>query len=223
MAPATFLPFLPFLVVPAVLAIIALSVYWQLKRAQKLRESFKALAPRLGMAFIEGQDLLNTMQRPGAPKPNSFASFLVRSLSPWRMEGQRQGTKVSIFSERRGSGKNSTVYTIVRAEHPEPAQATMRVYPEGGFEKFTKSVFNLQDVQIGEEHFDKSFMVEAADPVQAKLFLTPERRERLLAVQKQTGSIVLTDKHVQFEKAGLITDEQKLRSILDAVVSAAIV
>lgn len=206
-----------------VLGFIALMVYWQLKRAEKLRELFKALAPRLGLNFVEGQNLPGARPlKPGA-KPNAFASFLLKTLSPWRMEGQRQGAGVLIFSERRGSGKNATTYTIVRAEHPEPAAGTLRVYHEGGFEKFTKSVFNLQDVQIGDEQFDKSFMVEAADPVHAKLFLTPERRERLLAVQKQTGGIVLTDKHVQFEKPGLITDEQKLRTILEAVTSVATV
>lgn len=214
MAQASFLSFL----LP--LFIIALVVFWTIKRTQKMREHLRQIAPRLGLRFLEGQELISAIQRSGGT-PTGPVSFLVKSLSPWRMEGQRMGTTVSIFPERRGGGKNSTTYTIVRAELTEPASGTLHVYPEGAFERFSKNFLGAKDLQIGDERFDRAFMVNAVDPEAARAFLGPDRREKLMRALT-AGPIVMTDKFIQFEKAGLITDEQKLRAILETVVSAAV-
>jgi hypothetical protein len=218
MASATLLPFL---LVPVPLIIIALVVYWQLKRAAQMRELMKRIAPRLGLQFLEGQQLISAVQQRGGTPITAPVMFLIKALSPWRMEGQRMGMTVSIFPERRGSGKNSTTYTIVRAEFSEPVPGTIHVYPEGAFERFSKNFLGSQDIQTGDERFDSAFMIGASDPAGAKAFLTPDRREKLLRALA-VGPIVMTEKFVQFEKAGVITDEQKLRSILEAVAAAAL-
>lgn len=205
-----------------VFGIVVLAVYWQVYRAKKMRELLKALAPRLGLRFLEGAELLASLA-PGRQVPsNAFVTFLIKSLSPWRMEGQRSGLVVSIFPERRGSGKNSTTYTIVRAEFGTPASVSVLLLPEGGFERFAKSVFNMQDIEIGDERFDRAFMIRGEDPAGVKLFLDPERREKFLHLKEKHQLVRITEKFVQYEKAGTIVDEQKLRTVLEDVTAAAL-
>lgn len=147
--------------------------------------------------------------------PLAMKKFLLAQM-PWRLSGLYNGVKVMVYPESRSSGKSSTTYTIVRAFYKNPLSYKLTAAHEGFFTKLGKSLFGMQDVEIGDAVFDPLVRIKTSDEYAAKdLFSRSETRNAMIDALTFNAGIRAENSFIHFEKVGVITDTDTLRTILD--------
>lgn len=223
------------LVIPLVFFAIAIPLGWLAlsfarRSAAADREKARNLALALGLEYGEGRDPVEDIVPEGSPGHEKATEFFrkfplfgfLSALAPWRVSGERGGVRVEIFPETRSSGKSSTTYTVARAWLREPAGQELRIAREGFFTKVGKTLFGLQDVEVGDAVFDQAVRIKAKDPLQAKLLLDRlEVRERVLALLEAQPGAFVTSTYAHWEKQGTKLDEAELGGVLDLLVPVA--
>jgi len=221
--------------VPAVFVLCSIlfgvgGLYFGVRRTKRQRERAERAALELGLDFSSGEEAILAAYggKEGDPslklweKQPAFLKKLFSALGPWRLVGKRDGIDVAVYEETRSSGKSSTTYTVVRAYYPEPLPFELRVAKEGFFAKVGKSLFGLQDVEIGDPEFDTEFRVKTGDPLQAKLRLDrPETKRAFLEALRAYPAFRAERAFVHYERVGIHTDAEELRPVLGLLVPAA--
>jgi hypothetical protein len=104
------------------------------------------------------------------------------------MRGTLRGLPVRVYWEQRGGGKQPYVITVLKVELGADVPIGLAISNEGMFAKASK-LAGAQDLQIGDDAFDKTFLVRAADEDEAREHLAPaHRREALLELRSLKGS-----------------------------------
>lgn len=115
-------------------------------------------------------------------------------------------------------GKNN-VYTTYSVQYPARTRP-FRLSREHAFSGFAK-MFGAQDVEIGDNRFDASFMVKAQDPGSLATYLTPSRRTELLSYAASNRSMVATESTVEAGYRGSDNRTDRIISRVRRIVSVA--
>jgi len=187
----------------------ALAIWFALNWKNKNREHARGLASDLGLQYSEGLDAAEaTAHEQGrenySAKLEALPPFLRKLLdkfAPWRISGEYGGVPVRIFPETRSTGKSSTTWLVVRALFRDTIPYKLRAGKESFFDKVGKTLFALQDVEVGDFAFDEAIRIKASDPVAATvLFSRPETRATLLNLISLWPGAVVTSECIQWER-----------------------
>jgi len=187
----------------------ALAIWFALNWKSKNRERARELALNLGLSYSEGLEAaeataLERGHENYSAKMEALPPFLRRLLdkfAPWRISGEYSGVQVRIFPETRSTGKSSTTWLVVRALFRDTIPYKLRAGKESLFDKLGKTLFGLQDVEVGDFAFDEAIRIKASDPVSASLlFSRPKTREALLSLLSVWPGVVVTSECIQWER-----------------------
>jgi hypothetical protein len=99
------------------------------------------------------------------------------------LQGTLQGLPVRVYWEQRGSGKHRYTVTVFQVELGADAPIGLIISNEWMFAKASKLI-GAQDIQIGDDVFDKTFMIKAMDEHETRAYFGPaHRREALLELR----------------------------------------
>lgn len=193
-------------------------------------EQIRMTASLLGLELKEGLDAVKELYdeegqarfAAGLAKlPKPILRFLAMGAQ-WRLEGEREGVRVSIHAEARQSGKNSTTYTVVRAYAEDDAGFALSVTREGAFFKLGKALFGLEEVQLDDPELDPKVKIKAQDASSARALLCrDEVRRSLLDLCAIKGDFRLSRDRIQWERQGVLTDAAELGAVLDLLLPIA--
>lgn len=108
------------------------------------------------------------------------------------IEGERAGAKFSLveckLTDERGSGKNRRTVTVfegilLHIAYPERFLGRTLLARSGTWKWGKRSWKDLQEVQLVSVELDKAFTVYSNDQVEARALLTPDKMERLIAIE----------------------------------------
>ena len=98
-----------------------------------------------------------------------------------------RGFGVNIYLIKKGSGKNSSVYTVLDVSLQTGKPFQFHIY-EAGLISGLGKIFGMQDIEIGDENFDRKFVIKSSDPDMISSFLTPQVRDMFInAADKYTN------------------------------------
>ncbi len=187
-------------------AFVVFAIYMQ----KKTVAAMKVLAAELGYEFVSG----------ASPRTDgsAFLADLAESFSGWRIEGSEGGSRVRIYTVSRGSGKSRTTFTIVEMALPSRTRGRFSVAREGVFSKIGKAVFKTQDIQIGDEAFDKAVMVKGDDEEAIRSLLSSSTlRDAILRAIQAYPLLRVVEDAVHFECQGVFKDAAFYRPVLQAM------
>jgi hypothetical protein len=170
--------------------------------------AMKKVAAELGYEFSgSGSDV--------SPDVPPILSGLASAFGSWRIEGREGGSRVRIYTISRGSGKSRTTYTVVDMSAPSPVPGTLKIAREGFFSKIGKTVFGTQDIQAGDEAFDKAVIVKGSDEAAIKNLLSSSTfRDSILRAISAYPTLEIANGELKVERQGLIKDIGFYRSLI---------
>jgi len=104
------------------------------------------------------------------------------------MVGQKDGIDVLIGERMVGSGKNQTVVTTLTLS-PTPFDFDFKIGKEHIFSKMGKGL-GLKDVEVGDEKFDKRFLLKSKDPDKLKMLIDYNIQADLKAIDADLKSSI---------------------------------
>lgn len=116
---------------------------------------------------------------------------------------------VHVHGEVTGEGDPPATFAQLSARVPGATGLKLRVYRNYLYAQFGR-VVGIQDLVLGDPHFDRNFIVKSNDPHYAKLWLSPVARNMMLAApdycfeidsERATATTHLADDPVQLEAA----------------------
>ena len=190
--------------------------------AKKRREKMEDLAKELGLEFQvsnRGKTILDQVTESKQIGPNSqgVIQLLFSVFSDWKINGNFRDNFVEIYTETRGSGKSKSTYTIIFLKAKQPLAFKMEITPQGVFQGLFIKLFRMEDIQVGDEKFDKKFVIKGDNPEEIKkLCKDPTFQESIYKLMEEDGYRILHN-GIYFEKLGVITDslfyKQKLETM----------
>ncbi len=109
--------------------------------------------------------------------------------------------------------------TSLHVRYPRPLQIGFNIYPELSIYKVAK-IFGFQDIKAGHTDFDKAYVVKAKNIQVAKMKMTPEFCIQMVALDKHTHAISLTDEEMKMTLNQVLGDTNSLKSYIEAMISA---
>ena len=135
-----------------------------------------------------------------------------------RLTGTLGEIDVEVDVITRGSGNSRRPYTRFRVGYPDRGER-FKLTRETGFTRFAK-LFGAEDVQVGDDAFDRSFKVKADDPNRLLSFLTPALRATLLRLAAAYPSVVIEHDGIRVEHGGLPRRASDLTTTIRRLASA---
>ncbi len=203
------------------------------------REKMRAVALKLGLAYEDGEAAIRAKLATAGPEADgpssaqlanlnrglqgdSFVGKLIRFLAPWRITGTLYGRSVLLEPFTRGSGKSSQAYTRVSVFYHRPLGIELQVGPEGFIDRLLRPVYSGQDIQLGDENSDNKLMVRGSNEQAVRGALAdPQTRQAIIALTSNYMYAAALDDRAVAELRGTISDEKKLRAMLDAAHAVA--
>lgn len=132
------------------------------------------------------------------------------ALSPYMPElyGEYDGRKLRLYFYRVGSGKNTTYWTALEIEVDNRSQQTLKIYKENFFSKIGKA-FGGQDIEVGNERFDKELILKSSSEEFIKALLGPAVQEQFLRIwveRRPAGTLTLEGNVLKYVEMGLINN-----------------
>jgi hypothetical protein len=113
--------------------------------------------------------------------------------------GEMNGMTVRADAQVHGWGKHRHVVMTIEVEYPHAAPSGLLLTGEGLWAK-AKKLVGAQDIQIGDEEFDRAFLIQGDDEAQVREFLRPKRvQQMLLQMSRAYPSIVYDRQGVRLE------------------------
>ena len=134
---------------------------------------------------------------------------------------ERRGTFVLQHRDTftRGAGKSRQTYTRIVLFVNNQTSAYLALYQESVFSKIGK-FFGMQDVQVGDEDFDRRFIIKSRpENYVVGLLMTGDLRQKLL--EARSVNIELDGRELHFEQIGFLTKQDYLRSVFDLLSDVA--
>lgn len=157
---------------------IGFFAFWLIKKSfTNLNNQLSILARNLGLHYN---------------KPSSNWDFIWGKYPT--IEGNIKGIPFYGYMYSKGSGKNQVTYTAftLTLEGKNLTGKSLTVYKEGFFSKIGKA-FGGQDIQIGNEDFDKNYIIKSNDEFFAKKALHLKVRQILLRKMPNMGGVLLLE------------------------------
>jgi len=206
-----------------------LAIWFALNWKNKNRERARGLASDLGLSYSEGLEAAESAAQEQGRESYSaklealppFLRKLLDKFAPWRIFGEYGGVPVRIFPETRSTGKSSTTWLVVRALFRDTIPFKLRAGKESIFDKVGKTLFGLQDVEVGDYVFDEAVRIKASDPTSASvLFSRPETREAILNLISSWPGAVVTSEFIQWERIIGKKAMEEVPAVLDLITAA---
>ncbi len=124
------------------------------------------------------------------------------------------------------NGKTSTVYTRMRAPFVDPEGFRFTIYREGIFSDVGKW-FGMQDIEIGDEAFDRDFILKSNQELKLRELLGSSRIRELINQQPQIYFAVKDDEgffrssfpegvdELYFLVVGIVKDVERLKLLYE--------
>jgi hypothetical protein len=159
---------------------------------RQTRENWRQAAEQLGLRF-QGKGLLESK----------------------KIEGTLGNSFVTLDTYRRSRGKNSTVYTRLRLHYPQPLGIGLKLTRQGFFNHLI-ILLGAQDIEVGDEGFDRLAVIKGTDERRVREFLTPARRVRIERLLRNYPEIVIGDDSISLDRHGVIRNTQVLVGLLQS-------
>lgn len=142
----------------------------------------------------------------------------LRFSPPRSIQGTMDGLRVRIGTVTRGSGKNRTTYTQIRASSNQPVPSGLNLYRETMFSKVGK-MFGGEEITIGDRAFDEAFIIKGTDVRGVRAMLSvPQVRQGLMIAINRHPSLAINGNEVLIEVRGTPSNRRDLQAKLaDAV------
>ncbi len=177
-------------------AIFVLVMVAESQRAARVKAAWQEVGARFGMHYQPG-------------------SFWKRG----RLVGSHQQCALEIRIDMRG-GKHKHPYTVISCGLPRALNLGLKIYREGLFSGLGK-MFGAQDIQTGDLHFDKQFMIKGNSEARVVRLLDDPLREEFTRLDQQCGPLVISDDTIVYDVRGRIEDAGRLAEILEAELAIA--
>jgi hypothetical protein len=148
----------------------------------------------------------------------SFGQNVVRySAGEW---------EITLDTYATGDGNSSVDYTRMRAPFVNKDGLRFNISREGLFAHLEK-LFGMQDIQIGDEYFDKNFLIKGSDEEKIKLLLKSPKLKKLIQGQPDINFQIRNDDgwfgesfpdgvdELYFECYGILHEEKRLKALFD--------
>ena len=124
------------------------------------------------------------------------------------------------------SGHSTVTYTRMRAPYVNRDGFRFKVYRGGIFSEIGK-FFGMQDIEVGEDAFDRDFIVKSADESRVRMLLSNPHLRELIALQPEIHLAVKDDEgwfatrfpdgvdELYFSATGIIKDLDRLKRLFD--------
>jgi len=138
---------------------------------------------------------------------------------------------VTLDSYAVSTGHAVIVFTRMRAPYVNPGGFRFTVYRRGMFTDIAKWL-GMQDIQVGDEQFDRDFVIKANDEAKVRELFSDPRLRELIAAQPDIHLTVKDDEgwfaphfpegtdELQFLAAGIIKDIDRLKRLYDLFAEA---
>ena len=110
--------------------------------------------------------------------------------------------QISTFSS--GSGKNSQTYTKFHIRYDQPIKFKLKLTKQNLFHSFGK-MFGMEDIQVGDNSFDKKVLVQGADHLALVRFLTAPRRNMIKSAMRAFPDLKITDQYIEANIRGIVS------------------
>lgn len=174
--------------------ILVLAFYLAVRQKSKLREYFSIFSAKLGCSATIPEGFFD-----GFPSING--NYRKRPL------------QVYMFKRSSGSGNNrrSTTYTAFKIPVDKTDGFEFHIYEQGFFTTLLTKL-GMQDIQIGDEAFDKEFIVKSNQEEKVRTMLTPMIMSKFLELAERYVAFGVQFKGGQFyyEAAATITSEKTM-------------
>jgi len=149
-----------------------------------------------------------------------------RFLKGDRVEATHKEWVVTLDTYVVPAGKAHIPCTRMRAAFVNPSGFRFTVYRKSIFSAIAKA-FGMQDIEIGEDTFDRDFIVKASDESRVRTLLSSPRLRELLASQPEIHLSVKDDEgwfatrfpegvdELYFSVTGIIKDSDRLKRLFD--------
>jgi hypothetical protein len=213
----------PFFFVLVGLAAVTLFIYLKNK---KIQTSLEATAKALGFEFIkEGSKGIETeIQKNGTATSGPLGNFLktvMKFLSSWEIRGTVDSGKILIFEEFRGAHYSKVHYTIIDLIPNSPLPFSLEMYRKGFFTTIGIQVFQMQDIIVGDEKFDKLLRVMGNDEKQIKSFLSDKSKRDAIIDLFNHGDFIIYHDKMRFEYMGQLHKVEEIKPHIDKMNIAA--
>jgi len=127
---------------------------------------------------------------------------------------------------QRSHGKSSHTYTRMRAPFANKDGLYFKIYREGFFTSVGK-FFGMQDIEIGDDFFDKNFVIKGNNELQIARLLIDDDLKALIELQPKIHFSIRDDEgffkknyvggvdELYFECLGTIKDVERLKDLFD--------
>jgi hypothetical protein len=199
------IPFIFFIVVAV--AMIFLNFHF----AKIRREKMEKLAKELGLEFQSSGGEKSVQNQFGqteqaSSKSLGFIQLLFNIFSDWKIIGNYGSDYVEIYTETRGSGKSKTTYTIFFMKAQQTLPYKLEITNQGMIGGFFIKLFKMEDIIIGDERFDKTYVIKGDNPESIKkLFINPIVQKPIYELMDESGFKILHD-GIYYESQGIISD-----------------
>jgi len=124
------------------------------------------------------------------------------------------------------TGKATVVFTRMRAPYVNPGGFQFTVYRKGMFSGIGK-MLGMQDIEIGDESFDKDFIIKGNDEIRVRELLSNQKIRELIAGQRDIKFTVKDDEgwfgtsfpegvdELHFQVVGIIKDVERLKLLYE--------
>ncbi|MBK8398311.1 MAG: hypothetical protein IPL26_24105 [Leptospiraceae bacterium] len=190
--------------------------------AKQRREKMENLAKELGLEFQvsnRGKTILDQVpqNKQVGPSSQGVIQLLFSIFSDWKITGNYQDNFVEIYTETRGSGKSKSTYTIIFLKAKQPLAFKMEITPQGVFQGLFIKLFKMEDIQVGDEKFDKRFVIKGDNPEEIKKLCKDRSVQESIYKLMDEAEYRIVHNGIYFEKNGVITDslfyKQKLEKM----------
>ncbi|HOX18600.1 MAG TPA: hypothetical protein PKW82_09105 [Spirochaetales bacterium] len=220
---------MPIAIAALVLGTIIASFILSARSGRKKVDKARTLAEALGFRLAQGRDAseaaLDTPEgerlRAGLERLPPFVRSLLDKAAGMRVQGELSGVRAAVWLETRSSGKSSSTWTVARAYLPAPLPFALRLTREGAMTRLGKTLFGLQDLELGDPDFDPKVRVKTADPAQARLALDADARRAALALFEAYPAAIVTSEYASRELQGVHLDPERVRPVLEALAKVA--
>ncbi len=134
------------------------------------------------------------------------------------ISGRHLGRQVRVYTFRERSGRST--YTYTRIEVELQLALRLRIFREGLWQKVTK-VFGAEDLQTGDDAFDRRFMIQGDDAETIRRILSPQVREMLLHCDMTCGGVEVSNQGVVWQVQGHLSSSARIVSLVRSLSETA--
>lgn len=135
------------------------------------------------------------------------------SLGTSEMAGLHLGRQFRMHTERRSTGKQTRLYTVVTMELGRVLPPDLHIRPEGFTDKFFK-VFGRRDEEVGDAELDAMLHLTNLSDEAGDILCAPRVRQQLQLLRRQYVRFTIEDGQLEAERLDMPDSVEALESMV---------